>query len=94
VQAILDDYLAAPIRDELRQTLAFLRKVTLNPDEVGPDDVPDGVSRAKLVDALYVCAYFNLIDRVADSLGFDLPPADVHHAYAEQFLLEGYGNEV
>ena len=53
-----------------------------------------GVSDNGIEDALAVCFGFSLIDRIADSLGFDLPPAEVHAGYAEQFLLEGYGNEV
>jgi hypothetical protein len=52
-----------------------------------------GVSDAAIEDALTVCFGFNLIDRIADSLGFDLPPREVHAAYAERFLAEGYGNE-
>jgi hypothetical protein len=72
--------------------------VTLTPDDVSPADVDavraTGVSDAAIEDALAVCACFNLIDRLADSLGFDLPPAEVHAGYAEQFLAEGYGNEV
>ena len=52
------------------------------------------VSDSAIEDALGVCAAFNLIDRVADALGFDCPPAEVHVSYAEQFLAEGYGNEV
>ena len=52
-----------------------------------------GVSDDGIEDALAVCFGFSLIDRVADSLGFDLPPREVHAAYAERFLAEGYGNE-
>ncbi len=66
--------------------------MTLRPDELGPP--PAGVSQAALRDALYVAALFNVIDRLADSLGFDLPSADVHAEYAPRFLAEGYGNEV
>ena len=54
--------------------LGFLEEVTLRPDEVGAAGAEAlraaGVSRAAAVDALYVCAYFNLIDRLADSFGF------------------------
>lgn len=32
-----------------------------------------GVSERAILDAIYVCAAFNLIDRVADALGFDIP---------------------
>ena len=71
--------------------------MTLTPAAVAAADVDAvraaGVSDAAIEDALMVCACFNLIDRIADSLGFDLPPAEVHAGYAEQFLAEGYGND-
>ena len=72
--------------------------MTLAPKEVSAADVDAvreaGISDAAIEDALAVCFGFNLIDRIADSLGFDLPPVEVHRSYAEQFLAEGYGNEV
>jgi alkylhydroperoxidase family enzyme len=72
--------------------------VTLAPGDVTAVDVDAvraaGVSDQAIEDALAVCAGFNLIDRVADALGFDLPPVEVHASYAEQFLADGYGNEV
>jgi alkylhydroperoxidase family enzyme len=71
--------------------------VTLTPGEVTAADVDavraEGVSDEAIEDALAVCACFNLIDRIADSLGFDLPPVEAHAAYAGRFLEEGYGNE-
>jgi len=71
--------------------------VTLEPAEVTAADVDAaraaGVSDEAIEDALAVCFGFNMIDRVADSLGFDCPPAELHAAYAGQFLAEGYGNE-
>jgi len=98
VAQILADHRAAPISPGLRATLDLLQKATLAPAEVRPADVDAaraaGVSDGAIEDALTVCAYFNLIDRVADSLGFDLPSREEHAAYAPQFLTEGYGNEV
>jgi alkylhydroperoxidase family enzyme len=95
---VLADHRTAPIEPGLRAMLDLLQKVTLTPSEVTPDDVAAireaGVSDDAIEDALAVCACFNLIDRIADSLGFDLPPAEVHAGYAEQFLAEGYGNEL
>ena len=71
--------------------------MTLAPGEVTAADVDAvraaGVPDEAIEDALAVCTDFNLIDRVADALGFDLPPVEVHTSYAEQFLAEGYGNE-
>ncbi len=32
-----------------------------------------GVSAEALADAVHVCALFNMIDRIADSLGFHVP---------------------
>jgi alkylhydroperoxidase family enzyme len=97
VAAILADHRSAPISPSLRATLDLLQKVTLAPADVSAADVEavraTGVSDEAIEDALAVCACFNLIDRLADSLGFDLPPREVHAAYAERFLAEGYGNE-
>jgi alkylhydroperoxidase family enzyme len=98
VAAILADHRTAQIEPALRATLDLLQEVTLTPRNVTGADVAAvraaGVSRRAIEDALAVCFGFNLIDRVADSLGFDLPPPEVHASYAEQFLAEGYGNEV
>ncbi len=97
MSAILADHRTAPIRPALRATLDLLQKVTLTPGEVTAADVDavraEGVSDETIEDALAVCMCFNLIDRVADSLGFDLPPAEAHAAYVGRFLEEGYGNE-
>jgi alkylhydroperoxidase family enzyme len=54
--------------------LGYLEAVTLRPASVDPADVAAvrdaGVSDDAIVDALLVCTYFNLIDRLADSFGF------------------------
>lgn len=95
--AVLADHRTAPVSPGLRATLDLLQKVTLAPGDVTGADVEAvraaGVSDEAIEDAFAVCFGFNLIDRIADSLGFDCPPADVHAAYAERFLAEGYGNE-
>ena len=95
---MLADHRTAPVSPALRAALDLLQAVTLRPSEVSQADVAAvraaGVSDEAIEDALMVCACFNLIDRVADSLGFDLPDQAVHAAYAGQFLEEGYGNEV
>ncbi len=97
VDAALADWRSSPLPERTRLTLGFLQKITLAPHGVGPEDVAPlraaGVSDEALADALYVCALFNLIDRVADALGFDVPSAEVFAARAPAFLAEGYGNE-
>jgi alkylhydroperoxidase family enzyme len=95
---VLADYRSAPIDERLRAALAFLQKVTLEPEAVGPDDAAAaraaGVSTEALRDALYVCAYFNLIDRLADSFGFtpvsDLVDRETMLEYRAAFLARGY----
>jgi len=98
VAAVLADHRTAPVGTGVRATLDLLQAVTLHPVDVSAADVnavrAAGVSDEGIVDALYVCVYFNFIDRVADALGFDLPTAEEHAEYAPQFLEEGYGNEL
>jgi alkylhydroperoxidase family enzyme len=74
--------------------LAFLEKLTLRPDEVGPADVEPvraaGVSDEALRNAITVCALFSMIVRLADSLGWDVPPFEAFAARAEAMLAGGY----
>lgn len=78
----------------MRATLGFLQKLTLSPAEVGPADLEPvraaGVGDGAIADAVYVCALFNLIDRVADALAFRVPPADSFAAAAPMILQVGY----
>ena len=49
-----------------------------------------GVSEAGVEDALYVGFLFNLIDRVADSLGFEVVSAERFDKGADHLLNHGY----
>ncbi len=88
------DWRTAPLRPELRATFAFLEKLTLRPDELGADDVAAareaGVSDRALRDAATVCALFNMIVRLADSLGWDVPSWERLMARAPAMLDGGY----
>lgn len=94
VQAVLADYRAAPIPEKLRAMLAFLEKLTLRPGEIGPEDVTPlraaGLSDEEIEDAIHVCALFNVINRVADSLGFEPADADGYKVSARMLLTKGY----
>ena len=74
--------------------LAFLEQLTLRPDEIGPGDVDAvraaGVSDQALRDAITVCALFNMIVRLADSLGWDVPSPDRLRLRAPAMLEGGY----
>lgn len=94
MQPILDDYRTAPIGEKLRATLGLLETFTLRPDQLGPADVravlDTGVSKEAIRDAYYVAYLFNTYDRLADTLGWELP-AEAHYAKAGQYLLKnGY----
>ena len=56
-----------------------MEKLTVSPDEVGPEDIESmrsvGVSDKAIEEAIYVCFLFSVMDRLADALGFDMPSA-------------------
>ena len=93
-QAVFADPDSAPISRELKAALGLVRKLTLSPEEVGPDDLRAtlvaGVSEDAAIDAMYVCFAFNLIDRVADALGFDLMDEEGYRRGAQALLEHGY----
>ena len=68
--------------------------LTLRPDELTEADAEAayaaGVSREALRDAATVCSLFNMITRLADSLGWDVPSWDRLVARAPAMLEGGY----
>jgi hypothetical protein len=96
-RAVEADWRTAPVDERLRATLGFLEKLTLRPDELGPADaeavLTAGVSDDALVDAIHVAALFNMITRLADSLGWDVPEWDSFLARADSMLATGYSLE-
>jgi alkylhydroperoxidase family enzyme len=78
----------------VRAALALLETMTLRPDELGPADVTPlleaGVSEAGVVDALSVGLVFNMIDRIADSLGFLAVTPEGYGKSADRILKHGY----
>jgi len=95
---VLDDWRTAPVDQKLRATLGLLEKITLSPDEVGPADAAlarrAGVTDSALRDAVYVCALFNLMDRIADALDFALPTPEGFRQGAKILLRFGYRQPV
>ena len=92
--AVVADWRTAPLRPELKATLAFLEKQTLRPEELTPADADAvraaGVSDRALLDAATVCALFDMIARLADSFGWDVPEWDRLKARAPAMLDDGY----
>jgi len=82
------------VDERLRAMLGFIEKLTLRPAELTPDDAAAvraaGVGEEALVDAIHVAGLFNMIVRLADSLGWDVPEFEQFHARAEAMLTGGY----
>ena len=74
--------------------LGFIEKLTLRAGELTPEDADAvraaGVSDTAMVDAIHVAALFNMIARLADSLGWDVPSWEACLARAEPMLAGGY----
>jgi alkylhydroperoxidase family enzyme len=92
--SVIDDYRTAPINEKLRAMLGLLETFTLRPDELTAADIravlAAGVSREAIRDAFYVAFLFNTYDRLADTLGWELPE-DRYYGKAGSFLLKkGY----
>ena len=93
---MLDDYQAAPIDGKLRAALAFLEKMTLTPERLEPADtraaLDAGVSREALEEAMEVAYLFNVYDRLADTMGWDVPAQEsgFYQSSAKMLLTRGY----
>jgi alkylhydroperoxidase family enzyme len=93
-QQVLADVDTAPIDERLRAALKFARKMTLEPDALGPADIATlraaGISTAAARDAAWVTAAFNVMPRLADTLGWDIPDDAGFDMGAKMLLKRGY----
>jgi hypothetical protein len=95
-EAILNDWRTTQTDNKLRAMLGFLEKLILQPDEIGKKGASilrqEGLTDRAIVDAIYICAGFSVIVRIADALGFKVPPDKVFHRAARYLLIFGYKN--
>jgi alkylhydroperoxidase family enzyme len=91
---VLEDVESAPIDSRLKAMLRFLEKMTLRPEGMSPLDGATlraaGVSDEAAEDAIGVALAFNLIDRLADSFAFQVPPDTYFRGSAPRLLKRGY----
>ena len=91
---VLEDYRTAPIDEKLRATIGLLETFTLCPEELSASRVravlDAGVTRAAVRDAFYVAFLFNTYDRLADTLGWELPAEQFYRKSGEFLLKRGY----
>ena len=93
--AALDKGGMAPgLEPKLAAALGFIEKLTLEPHAIGPGDVAPlraaGLDDDAIEHAIQVCALFNTIDRIADALGFEVPPPEQTARQARLLLQRGY----
>ena len=74
--------------------LGLLERLTLRPNELTADNVravlATGVTPEAVRDAFYVAFLFNTYDRLADTLGWELPDASYYPKAGKFLLKNGY----
>ena len=81
--------------EKLRATLAYLEQVTLAPEQVTAEHaraaLASGVSRVALAQALDVLFAFNVMDRLADAMGWEVSTPEEFRKWGVFLLKRGYG---
>lgn len=93
----MDEALVDPTKvtsDQLRAMLAFLSKMTLTPEALGPEDAAlvraAGVSEEAIADAVNVAYLFAIYNRMADALGWHVVGPEKAKRIAWVLLKAGY----
>ena len=94
MRQIRDNYRTAGISEKLRAMLGLLETFTLHPEQMSADKVRavmnTGVSKDAIRDAFYVAYLFNTYDRLADTLGWELPERGYYLKAGQRLLNHGY----
>lgn len=74
--------------------LAFIEKIVRDPDNLSPADADlvraAGADDEALRTAIYICAGFTTITRLADTFDFAIPPDAGFRSSAKMLLNRGY----
>ena len=74
--------------------LGLLETFTLHHQQIGADDVravmAKGITGEAVRDAFYVAFLFNTYDRLADTLGWELPDSSYYPKAGQRLLKKGY----
>jgi uncharacterized peroxidase-related enzyme len=90
----LDEERRGSLPPSLRAVLEFVERLTLDPAHVGTADVQRaidaGATAGQLEAAIEVCGAFNVINRVADALDFEIPDSREFTIAARMLTRFGY----
>jgi hypothetical protein len=92
--SVLSDRRTAAVSPKLQAALGMIEILTLHPHEIRSADVTLlcslGASRTAVMDLTYICAGFNIINRIADALEVHLPPDGVYSRSSRLLYFFGY----
>jgi alkylhydroperoxidase family enzyme len=89
---VIADWRTAQVSPQLSAVFVLIDKLVRTPDDVNAADIAAvraaGVSKAAIRDAVYVCAMFSTIVRLADAFQWDIPAT--HAASVDALTKYGY----
>lgn len=94
MRSVLEDWRTAPVDARLRAMLGYLERLVLNPEQLSCADIvalrAAGASDTAIREANYVAFLFGVMDRLADSFDFVIPPAEQARHVGEFLRRNGY----
>ena len=88
------DPATAELRPVVVSALVLARKLALEPDAVGPEDIEPlrvaGADDGSIEDVVLICAAFATINRVADALDFALLTEAQYDSAVKTMVARGY----
>lgn len=94
VKAALSETVKTKLSKKLQAAITFLKKLTLEPDEINYTDIRTvlaiDVTQEELEDAIAVCSLFNITVRCANTLSFAILKDDDLQKAAKRMLTQGY----
>lgn len=76
IKSVMDNVETAPVSNQVKLTLLFLKKLTTSPHELTKDDITllkeAKLSEKAIEEAIHICGVFCVMNRLADAFNFEL----------------------